>query len=73
MMKYNINYKKVPQGSVIKALLAAQDESKIKRAIEILDASEAKYRESKQKKWIVMVIGLILGGVVGYFATIYGY
>lgn len=47
MMKYNINYTKIPQGSILKTLLATQDQRKIKEASDILEASEKRYRENK--------------------------
>ena len=58
---------------MIKALLVTQDHRKIKEASDILEASEKRYRESKQKKWIIMVVGLILGGLLGYFGTEFAY
>lgn len=36
----------------------------------LLRDAEGKYRESKQKKWIIFVIGLILGGLIGYYLPI---
>jgi patatin-like phospholipase/acyl hydrolase len=36
----------------------------------MLQESEARYKESKQKKWIIMVLGTILAGFLGYYVPI---
>jgi len=51
-------------------LIESNDYWKIKEAERILREQEGKYRENKQKKWIIMVLGLIIGGVIGYYLPV---
>lgn len=70
LIKYNIEYKSIKDGKKIHDLVDSGDYWKIKEAERILKEQEGKYRESKQKKWIIMVVGMILGGVIGYYLPV---
>ena len=68
--KYELNFKKVKNGQEIKDKCDSKDYWKIKEAERILFESEKKYRESKSKKWIIMSLGLVVGGLLGYFVPV---
>lgn len=57
-------------GKQIEDLIESHDYWKIKEGERLLVDREGKYRESKQKKWIICVIGLVLGAVLGYYIPI---
>jgi hypothetical protein len=71
--KYIVNYKQLAKGDKIEELLESHEYWKIKEAERILQESEGKYRESKQKKWIIMTLGLILGGFLGYYIPVFAF
>lgn len=50
-------------------LLESEDYWQVKEAEKLLMRSLTKYKESKQKKWIIMSIFMILGALIGYFGT----
>jgi hypothetical protein len=68
--KYDLHFEKVRNGEEIKEKCESQDYWQIKEAERILNESEIKYKESKDKKWIIMSIGLVLGAVLGYYVPI---
>lgn len=68
-----IHYEFIQDGEKIEQLLESHDYWKIKEGERLLQEREAKYRESKQKKWIICTLGLILGGVLGYYIPTFVY
>lgn len=68
--KYDLYFKKIRNGQEIKDKCDSKDYWKIKDAERILWESETKYRESKSKKWIIMSLGLVIGGLLGYFVPV---
>lgn len=60
----------IQDGAQIEQLIESHDYWKIKEGERLLQEREGKYRESKQKKWIICVMGLILGGFLGYYIPI---
>lgn len=54
-------------GNDIVKMLKSHDYWKIKEAERILDESEQKYRENKQKKWFFAIFGFIIGGLLGFY------
>lgn len=71
--KLEIHYEYIQDGEKIEQLLESHDYWKIKEGERLLQEREAKYRESKQKKWIICTLGLILGGVLGYYIPTFVY
>ncbi|CDW84800.1 patatin [Stylonychia lemnae] len=65
-----IHYELIPEGQKLQELVESHDYWKIKEAERLLQEREGKYRESKQKKWIFCVFGLILGGALGYYIPV---
>lgn len=70
MRKYSLDYHRISQGDQLQKLIESDDYEKIKEAEKLLQQIEGKYKENKQKRWIVAFIGLILGAVIGYFVTV---
>ena len=67
--KYELNFQEIDTGDKISKLVESEDYWQVKEAEKLLEDAEHSYRESKQKRWIVMVIGLIIAGLLGYYIT----
>lgn len=63
--KYRFDW--IENGKKIKELADSDSYWSIKEAEKILHQSEIKYKESKQKKWFIMVIFAVIGGLLGYY------
>ena len=63
----NIHYKWIKFGQQIKDKVESHDYWQIKDVEKMLEDSENKYLESKNKKWIIMCVGLIIGVAIGYY------
>ena len=68
--KLSLHFSQVQNGAQIEKLLESEDYWSIKESERILTESEGKYREGKQKKWFICVLGLILGGFIGYYLPV---
>ena len=68
--KMEIHYSQIQGGDKIRQLLGSGEKYAYKEAERLLREAEGKYRENKQKKWVVFAIGIILGGLIGYFLPI---
>jgi len=68
--KISLHFSDVQNGSKIEELIESKDYWKIKEGERMLQEFEGKYREGKQKKWIIFAIFLILGGLIGYYLPI---
>jgi patatin-like phospholipase/acyl hydrolase len=71
--KLEIHYELIQDGQQIEKLIESHDIWKIREGERLLQEREAKYRESKQKKWIICVMGLIVGGFLGYYIPTLAY
>jgi len=60
----------VYNSELIKEKLKSKDYWNIKEAERLLNESDTRHHESKQKKWVVMILGTILGGLIGYFVPV---
>jgi hypothetical protein len=61
------DFTQITNGEQIKANIQTTDYWLIKDAEKMLNDSEDRHNENKQKKWVVMLLGLIFGGLVGYY------
>lgn len=68
--KYSLHFSEVQNGEKIEELIESKEYWKIKEGERMLTEFEARYREGKEKKWIIFAIFLILGGVIGYYLPI---
>jgi hypothetical protein len=64
-LKYDLS--KIYNGSQIKLKMDTQDYWNIKEAERLLNESEMRHYESKNKKWVVLVLWLIVGATFGFF------
>lgn len=68
--RYALHFDWIKDGDKIKEKIDTHNYWEIKEAQRMLQESEAKYKESKQKKWIIMVVGAIIAGILGYYVPI---
>ena len=68
--KYALHYELLPEGTDIEAKVNSHDYWKLKEADRILIESEKKYKENKKKKWFIAVLGMIIGGLLGYYIPV---
>ena len=69
MMMYEVDFKKIKDGAIIKRLCQAQNQDEIIKAEEIFELQKEKYEVGEKKKWISMTVGIIIFGVGMYFIT----
>ncbi len=65
---------KIKNGAHIKKQIEIGELQDLEEIEDKLEEEYANYHENVGKKWIIAIIGLILGLIIGYFAmpTVYG-